>query len=364
MRALVLGATGHVGHAFTRELLARGWEVSAASRGAGSSALLAGLPVCRRAGDTVTPGQLAEWVRGHDLVVDAAAPYHFRLAPLAGERALCTAERRMRALLESVSAQRARLIYVSSFTTLRRPRSLLGAARAALLSQLHPYFELKRRMEAQVRAAARGGLEAVIVNPTLCLGPFDAKPLEFCLIPLVLRGELPATHGHAVNVIDVRDVAAAALAALAQRCFGEPIPLCGHNTTLHGLVAAICRRGRVRPPRLRVPAPLTAAVAYGNEVLASLRLSPLDYPSLGMLLALEQHWDSPGAVQRRLGTRLRPLSRTLADAIEWYAALGYLEAEAGAGAPGLRPATSRLARIDQAQAALAASQSRHTNQLG
>jgi nucleoside-diphosphate-sugar epimerase len=330
MRALVLGATGHVGHAFTRALLARGWEVTATHRRPGQGALLAGLPVHVRSGDDATPGLLVDWVRGHDLVVDAAAPYHYRLAPLANTWVVHAAARRMRALLEGVAAARARLIHVSSFTTLSRERSIFGLAQSALLAQLHPYFELKRRMEAQVRGAARRGVESVIVNPTHCLGPFDARPLEHCLIPLVLRGELPAVHGHAVNVIDVRDVAAAALAAHEQRRFGEPIPLVGHNTTLYGLVSAIARRGGVLPPRRHVPPRLTALAAYGNEVLAALGASPFAHPSLGMLLAIEQHWDAPGAVQRRLLPQLRPLSRTLAEAIEWYAGLGYLEPRATA----------------------------------
>jgi dihydroflavonol-4-reductase len=326
MRALVLGATGHLGHAMTRELLARGYEVTAASRSAVTSAHLAGLPVRRVSGDCASEGQLADWVRGHPLVVDAAAPYQLRLAALGAESPLQAAERRMSALLDSVARERARLLYVSSFTTLPRPRSLFETARSAVLSRLHPYFELKRRMEAQVRVAAQHGLEVVIVNPTLCLGPFDPKPVELCLIPIVLRGELPATQDNAINVVDVRDVAAVALTALERGCFGEPIPLCGHNTTLHGLVAAICRLGGVRPPRRRVAATLSAAAAYGNELLATLGLSPLAYPSLGLLLSLEQHWEAPGAVQRRLGARLRPLSLTLSEAIGWYARLGYLEA--------------------------------------
>lgn len=361
MRALVLGATGHLGHALTRELLARGFEVTAASRSAGTSPHLAELPVRRVSGDCASDGQIADWVRGHDLVVDAAAPYHFRLAAPGSASPLHAAERRMLALLDSVARERAQLVFVSSFTTLPRARSPLDAARSAVLTRLHPYFELKRRMEAQVRAAARRGSPAVIVNPTLCLGPFDSKLLEFCLIPLVLRGQVPATQGNAINVIDVRDVAAAALTALEHGCFGEPIPLCGHNSTLQGLIAAICSRGGVPPPRMRVPATLSAAAGYGNEVLATLGLSLLAYPSLGLLLSLEQRWGAPGAVQRGLLPKLRPLSRTLKDAIDWYALLGYLEASASSSGPGLRAATSRLARIDQAQATLAASRSRHTS---
>src|SRR5262245_23027927 len=360
MRTLVLGATGHLGHALTRELLARGYEVTAASRSAAISPHLASLPVRRVSGDLVSERQIADWVRGHRVVVDAAAPYAFRLAAAGGTSSLHAAERRMRALLETVAREGATLVFVSSFTTLPRVRSSLDTARSAVVMRLHPYFELKRRMEEEVVAAARGGLPAVIVNPTFCLGPFDSKPLEFCLVPLVLRGEVPATQSSAINVIDVRDVAAAALAALEHGRVGEPIPLYGHDTTLEGLIAAICSRGGVSPPSLSVPATLSAAAAYGNELLATLGLSLFAYPSLGLLLSLEQHWGAPGVVQRGLLPKLHSLSRTLMDAIDWYASLGYLDGVSSAMGPVFRAATSRLARIDQAQATLATSRSRHT----
>jgi dihydroflavonol-4-reductase len=329
MRALVLGATGHLGNAIARELLKQGFEVTATSRRRLPATNLADLPVRFLSGDDALPGQLEEWVRGHALVVDAAAPYHFRLAsgsPASpGEKVTEVATRRMRALLQSASRHDAILAYVSSFTTLPRQRAPLEAMQNGALRFLHPYFELKNEMEAQVLSAARSGLRAVVVNPTLCLGPWDLKPLQFCLIPLALRGEIPATSGHALNFIDVRDVACALLAAVKMERFGQPIPLCGHNTTVDGLTAAICRLGGARPPKLRVPAQLTAMAAYGNEVLSSLGLSPLSYPSLGMILLLEQRWESPSSAQRDLGVPLRPLSRTLAEAIDWYREIGYLD---------------------------------------
>lgn len=328
MNALVLGASGHVGNALTRELLARGWSVTATSRHADVAANLVGLPVHVRVGDAARRQQLDEWIRGHDLVVDAAAPYHVRLASgVPAAEAVRAAGARMDVLLTSMARHDARLIYISSFTTLDRPRPLVEAVQSGALRLLHPYFEIKRTMERRVLAAARTGLPAVIVNPTICLGPWDLKSPAFCLIPLALRGRIPATTNHAVNVLDVRDVAWAAVAAMADGRFGEPIPLVGHNTTVDGLVAAVCRLGGGRAPRVRVPAPMTALAAYWNEVLFSLGLSLLDYPSLGMLLLVEQRWQPPGRAQLDLGLRLRPLSRTLVEAIDWYRQAGYLDGQ-------------------------------------
>jgi hypothetical protein len=49
------------------------------------------------------------------------------------------------------------------------------------------------------------------------------------------------------------------------------------------------------------------------------------YPCLGLLLLLEQQWQAPGRRQRDIGLHLRPLSRTLTDAIDWYRDVGYLD---------------------------------------
>src|SRR5512133_1849186 len=95
-------------------------------------------------------------------------------------------------------------------------------------------------MEAMVLEAARGGLRAAILNPTACMGPWDRRPRELCVVPLLVTRQMPAMVARVVNVIDVRDVAAAVRAALEQHRFGAPIPLAGHNTTTDALAARVC----------------------------------------------------------------------------------------------------------------------------
>src|SRR5579871_6171014 len=63
MKALVIGASGHVGNAITRALLDRKWQVTACGRHKDPPINLAGLPVTYLAGDADTPGQLDRWVR-------------------------------------------------------------------------------------------------------------------------------------------------------------------------------------------------------------------------------------------------------------------------------------------------------------
>src|SRR5579859_2578733 len=104
-RALVLGATGHIGNAIVRELLARGYAVTAARRGRSAAHNLAGLAVSDAIGDAGDAATLDGWVAGHDAVVDAAAPYPLAIADRGDAAA---AARRAAQLVEAVRRHGAR----------------------------------------------------------------------------------------------------------------------------------------------------------------------------------------------------------------------------------------------------------------
>lgn len=325
-KALVLGATGHIGNAILRELLSQGCEVTAASRRREPAPNLVGLPVRYERGDADTPGQLEGWIAGHDLVVDAAAPYPLYLhnADAGAERdSLGHAEERTRRLLDAIDRHSAILAYVSTFATLWRSRGRIEDCQTIAMRRLHPHFAVKELIETRMLEAARRGARIVIVNPTLCLGPWDNKVREWCLVPRLLRGEIPAFPSHVLNVIDVRDLAAATVNAVSAERYGEPILLDGHNISTDELFNWICEVGGVAPPRYRIPLSLTSISAYAVEALLGLtgRLAPL--PSLVPILIAQHEWITSGRAHYELGISPRPLSETLADAVEWYRGLGY-----------------------------------------
>ncbi|MDI1444179.1 NAD-dependent epimerase/dehydratase family protein [Polyangium sp. 6x1] len=319
-RALVLGATGHIGQAMARDLLAHGYHVTAATRRA-NPASLAGLDVELAIGDADAPGQLDAWARGHDVLVDAAAPYPIhRFAPQSpAERdPLRYAATRMRAVLDAAFRSGARLVYIGSFTTLPRAESSLAALETSFRRQSHPYFAVKAHMEGMVLDAVRHGLPAVLANPTAFLGPWDDKPEELALVPQLLAARVLATVRRVVNVIDIRDAAAAIRGALEAEAFGTPIPITGHDVPADALAARICQLAGVRPPPLRASARLSAASAFWMEAALSLGGRPSPLPSLSLLLVLDAYAMGPPIATTRFGEGVRPLDETLRDAIAWY----------------------------------------------
>ena len=324
-RALVLGGTGHLGHALLRELCGRGYRVRALTRQARPS-LLDGLEVEVIHGDADAPGILEGAVAETDVIVDAAAPYPLYLQASpgdprdpVGEAALRTAR-----LCEASRRRGAALVFISSFTTLPRPQSTWSTLEARMRRAVHPYFTTKEAMESVVLEGCRRGLDAVIINPTACLGPWDGKPRSLTYLPLLVSGEIPATSSRVVNVIDVRDVARGAIAALEAGVFGKPLLFGGHDIRADELAARACALVGRRPPRLRASIRAAATAAYWTERLfaATGRRAPM--PSLPLLLSCEVWGTGMGEAQRPLGAWPRPLEDTLRDSLEWYRRLGYL----------------------------------------
>jgi dihydroflavonol-4-reductase len=323
--ALVLGGTGHLGHAILRELMGRGYRVDALTRKA-RPPILEGLDVRVIQGDADLPETLEAHIEEGGVVVDAAAPYplHLQVSWRGGPDPVHAAVARTERLVEATERRGASLLFISSFTTLPRPAGVVGDLEARVRRAAHPYFVTKEAMEATVLAACGRGLRGVVVNPTACLGPWDNKPRSLCYLPLLLSGEMPATAVRAVNVVDVRDVARGAVAALEAELYGQPILLAGHDIRADHLSARACQLAGRRPPILRASTRAAATAFYWTEWFFEAMGRRAPFPSLPALLLCEARATGIGDAQRALGVMPRPLDETLRDAIEWYWQLGYL----------------------------------------
>jgi dihydroflavonol-4-reductase len=327
VNVVVLGATGHIGNAVVRELLRRRqYSVTCTGRRHEMPKILRDLPVRYAPGDHEEPGQIEAWVARHQIVIDAAAPYPVHLFPERGQSPygeIDSAIRRTQGLIEAALRHNATLAYVSSFTTLKRRKEGIEQWPARLAMELHPYFAVKQMMEDRILDAARSGLKAVIVNPTMCLGPWDTRARHLTLIPLLLSGQVPGSVAHYLNVLDVREVAAGLVAALESRRFATPMIFSGHNISAEALFRWICEIGGVREPRRSAPAPLAAFGSYWLERLLGIAGLQAPISSLAPLLIYQHEWMPPCVALRDLGVTVRSLNETLLDSIEWYRSIGY-----------------------------------------
>jgi dihydroflavonol-4-reductase len=325
-RALVIGAAGHVGNAITRALLSAGWAITTCGRRATPPLNLRGLPVSYLCGDADAPGQVDRWLPGHELVVDGAAPYPMDvlfpgLEPK--QDPFGAAEIRTSRIIDAVRRHDAVLAYVGSFITLGTPSTEAQRVRAQMIRLTLPYFEVKELIESRLLDASRRGLRAILLNPTYCLGPWDLHDRRVCTIPLLLSGEIPGWITQMLNVVDVRDLAAATLRAVDTGRYGEPLLITGHSISTHDFYSLVCHIGGVTPPRIASSATLAMAGSYLVELAYRFLGEQTPIISAGMMMATAVDYLQPGSALNELGITPRPLNDTIKDAIEWYRAIGY-----------------------------------------
>ena len=180
------------------------------------------------------------------------------------------------------------------------------------------YVDAKHEGEAEALAAgARLGVEIVVVNPSYVFGPpvDRSQPGETSTraIGNYLLGRLPAVVDGAVNIVDVRDVAAGHLQAAERGSPGERYVLGGHDLTWPDLFERVAELSGVRHPLVVLP----TEVAGVARVAEALRL-PSPVAPEGLVL-MAQNWRySSRKARRELGYRTRSRDKTLRETIAWY----------------------------------------------
>jgi dihydroflavonol-4-reductase len=221
-----------------------------------------------------------------------------------------------------------RLVYFSSIHALvQEPFSIpVDENRPRVQSNRYPpYDRTKALAEKEVRKGIAKGLDAVIVNPTAVIGPFDFKPSNQgqALIALA-RGRLPALVNGGFDWVDARDVAQGAILAAQQGKCGESYLLPGDWYSVREVATLICNLSGRRPPALTVPTWL----AYQSAPILSLltRLSGNDpiFTKVSLrALHSNRHIDHSKA-EMELGYHHRPLRETIAETYRWFSDNGYL----------------------------------------
>jgi dihydroflavonol-4-reductase len=176
-----------------------------------------------------------------------------------------------------------------------------------------------------VLAGIARGLDAVIVNPTAILGPYDYGPSAMGRVLLDLyHRRLPALVEGGFDWVDVRDVVAGALAAADRAPAGARYLLSGARRTVRELAGLVQQVTGVRPPRLVSPMWLARVGApFATAVARVAKKQPLY--TRHSLHALRHHQlVSHDKAARELGYAPRPLVETLTAAYDWFRESGAL----------------------------------------
>ena len=320
---LVTGATGFVGSAVARALLARGHRVRTLVRRGSDRANLAGLKVELAEGDLTDPASLARAVADCDHVMHVAADYRIWVPnPEAMLRANVDGTV---ALFEAAQAAGVgRVVYCSSVAALGLTKDGTPADETTPVSEdkvVGIYKKSKYRAEQAVLAMVRErGLDAVIVNPAAPVGPRDIKPTPTGrMIFDAATGKMPAYVETGLNVVHVDDVAEGHMLALERGRAGERYILGSENLSLQALLALVDEVTGRPTRRVRLPREVLWPVALVCEGLARFGVEPMVTRDHLRMAAKTMFFSNAKAV-RDLGFAPRPASAAVADAVAWFRA--------------------------------------------
>ena len=180
------------------------------------------------------------------------------------------------------------------------------------------YVDSKHEGESEaLAAAARCGIEVVVVNPAYVLGvPVNrSEPGETStrIVGNYLRGRLPAIVDGATNIVHVEDAALGHLLAAERGRPGERYILGGENVHWVDLVERVSKLAGIRHPVLVIPRDVAAAIAAAGSVSGGVIISPEAFA----LMAQDWRYSSQKA-KKELGYQPRGLADTLRETVEWY----------------------------------------------
>jgi dihydroflavonol-4-reductase len=322
---LVTGASGFVGAAVMRALLAQGREVRVLLRPSSDRRNLAGLRVEIRTGALEDHASLLPALSGCGALFHVAADYRLWVRdPAAMYRANVDGTRAL--MQAALAAGVERVVYTSSVAVLGlvAEGSADETTPSTLEDMIGPYKRSKFLAEVAVRALVRErGLPAVIVNPSTPIGPGDVKPTPTGrMIVEAASGRMPAYVDTGLNLVHVDDVASGHLLAEAKGRIGERYILGGEDLSLAEILRRIAALTGRRPPKLAVPIPAIWPIALIAEALGRLTGHEPFVTLDGLRMARHKMFFSSAKAMRELGYAPRPAEAGLADAIAWFRAAG------------------------------------------
>ena len=321
---LITGATGFVGSAVARDLLAHGHRLRALVRPHADRRNLDGLPLEIAVGDLDDEDSLRRALAGCDALFHMAAAYRL-WTPEPETLYRSNVEGTRRIMQAALEAGVRRIVYTSSVATLGLRSDGVPADEdtpVSLDDMIGHYKRSKFLAEAVVRELVRNhGLPAVIVNPSTPVGPRDIKPTPTGrLIRDAALGRMPAYVDTGLNIVHVDDVAAGHRLAFERGTPGERYILGGDNLSLQAILTEIATLTGRRPPRLRLPHQSVLPLAYAAEAWARLsrRRQDLQLTVDGVRMARKHMFFSSAKAERELGYKHRPAAEALADAVHYY----------------------------------------------
>ncbi|MEZ6189551.1 MAG: NAD-dependent epimerase/dehydratase family protein [Planctomycetota bacterium] len=323
MRCLVTGATGFLGRHVVRSLLDLDYEVTALVRETSLSLEREGARLAQ--GDVLDRASVEAAVEGMDAVFHLAGGVRHRGET--SELYQLHVEGTRNVLRAAHERDVPRAIHMSSSGTIAVSQDAHAVADesspyATEVVRNWPYYLSKIYAE---KVALQAG--ALVLCPSLLLGPGDERMSSTSVVLRFLNRELPAVPPGGINAVDVRDVARATAQAATRGELGQRYLLGGQNMTVEAFLVHLEKVTGLRAPALRAPQQVsdwTARMLGALEDVAGEGDESVAYAMAGHTWYLDA-----SKAEEALGFHARPLEETLRDTVAYIRSRGPLPEPTG-----------------------------------
>jgi len=319
---IVIGGSGLIGHHLVRELMRHGREVKvfdlhpfpADEKIAPSETVL---------GNILDYRALFNAIKGCERIFHLAAnPYLWDQHPEIFDQVNRQGTENVVRAAKQADVQR--LVYTGTESILapRRHKGFITEeTKVSLDDMIGPYCRAKFLAEQSVFQAAKEGFPAVVVSPTMPIGPGDRNLTPpGRMISRFLQGKIPGFIDCTLNFVDVRDAALGHYLAAEKGEPGRRHILSGHNLTLAELFSLLSQASGKPVPRLKVPYPIALAGSYIEEWICKLTGRIPESSVTGVKLCRRSLAFNGSKTWQLFGHTPRPIEESVRDAVRWHQA--------------------------------------------
>ncbi len=326
INVLVLGAAGFIGGHIAKKARDVGWKVYGFRRNSSAAGHLQNQDITWMEGDLDDFSSLKAAMSGMDYVFHAAGYYPTDYDPRKISQQISFAAEQMKNVVRATrEAGVKRLIYTSTLSTIGLPpenETRLADEGDFYKSGSLPdngYYESKSVMENIALEAARVGYDIVVLNPTPVFGPGDVHHSTGEILLMIAKGKAKAIPPGTINIIDVRDAAAAHINAARIGKSGERYILGGANYSISEAAAIIADIAGTQPPRFTIPSWVLGFYIQLSDFLPFIPFAPYH-------LRAYRHWQgyNTAKAERELNLQSRFLEETVRDSLRWFSHRGIL----------------------------------------
>jgi dihydroflavonol-4-reductase len=326
MKVLLTGPDGVLGNNLVRKLIETNYAVRVLIQQGKTAPLLEGLNIEKEYGDILNKDDLVRAIKGCDIIIHAAAMTD--TWPCRHEKYWRVNVDGTRNMIEaSREAGVKRFLHIGTANSFGPGnRQSPGTEISEYVADRYgvDYISSKYKAHKLVLEEVEKGFDAVVLNPTFMIGPYDAKPSSGAMILAVNSGKVPGYPTGGRNFVYVKDVAEAIVNAIELGRKGESYILGNVNLNYKEIFQKMADTLGVKAPRRALPRVATLSYGALMSFLATVfRFSPsVSYPLA--LISTEEHFYDPFKAVTELKMPQTPIETALNDAVAWFRQNGYL----------------------------------------